>query len=113
MCELLFHTEAWTRVKGSSEHFQINYHRVVHDGKRAGGWGGGDLQNVWLWGGELPRLKDSDHQKNAAGQRGKGDSGGRLRLSGGLGSFIGWQDMKCCSDPTMVSLILLDAADCL
>lgn len=25
--------------KGGSEHFQINYHRVVHDGKRAGGWG--------------------------------------------------------------------------
>lgn len=39
VCELLLHTEGWTRVKGGSEHFQINYHRVVHDGKRAGGWG--------------------------------------------------------------------------
>lgn len=82
---------------------------------REGGRGeeGGDLQNVWLWGGELPRLKDSDHQKSTAGQRGKRDSRVRLWLSGGLGSFIGWQNMKCCSDPTMVSLILLDAADCL
>lgn len=75
VCELLLHTEGWTRAKGSGEHFQINYHRVVHDEKRAGAWGGGgDLQNVWLWGGELPRLKDSDHQKSTAGQRGKRDS---------------------------------------
>lgn len=73
-------------------------------GKRQGagrgqGEEGDDLQNVWLWGGELPRLTDSDHQKSTAGQRGKRDSGVRLRLSGGPASFIGWQNMKCCSDP--------------
>lgn len=36
---------------------------------------GDKLQNVWLWEGELSRLKDSDHQTSTVGQRGKRDSG--------------------------------------
>lgn len=36
---------------------------------------GDKLQNVWLWGGELSRLKYSDHQTSMVGQRGKHDSG--------------------------------------
>lgn len=35
---------------------------------------GDKLQNVWLWGGELPRLKYSDHQMSTLGQRGKYES---------------------------------------
>lgn len=85
---------------------------------------GDKLQNVWLWGGELSRLKGSDHQQCTAGQRGKRDSEARLRLPGDLGSFICWQNMNRCSDPhdggglvvlsrMEVSFIRLDAADCL
>lgn len=36
---------------------------------------GDKLQNVWLWEGELPRLKYSDQQTSTVGQSGKHDSG--------------------------------------
>lgn len=54
--------------------------RWVHDGKKAA---------CLALGGELPRLKDSDHQKCTAGQRGKCDREARLRLPGGLAALIG------------------------
>lgn len=100
---------------------------VVHDGKKAGvgrqrrqGEEGDNLQNVWLWGGKLSQLKDSDHQKCMIGQRRKRDS--EASLEAWVLLFVGrtWSDavtrtmvVGCWFVTTGGFFILLEAADCL